>query len=310
MNGAGELRSAHMAVFDKVLCMLEVRFGTASAEQEYAFKTAKQGDRTLDGWAYHVQYWRRALRHRTELTEEMVANIFLDGLNDGEIAKQTRNSMLNVPLSEYTVQTLLARVRQCHKLQLGRQQVQTDRQVAQSMLDKSKVAAGRAGGSGGTGSDGASKPAALKRQMLELGKQLDPNDPMAPCKLGGRHAQQHTNSACPDQQRAGQQQQRMDMPAGLAAAAAEHYGAAAVPAAAGVPQQQAPGPRNNAGFNRQRQGGFNQPPPQQQRNQAPQQAPPGPPPGPRQAAAVAGGGAAPLRCRTCNLDGGHGAGVC
>lgn len=305
MNGAGELRSAHMAVLDKVLLMFEARFGTASAEQEYAFKISKQGERTVDAWAYHVQYWHRALRHRAELTADAVANIFLDGLNDGEIAKQARMSMINAPLSDYTVQTLLSRVRHCVKLQFGRQQVQTERQVAQSMLDKAKAAANKAGGSGGAGSGGTPKPAALKRQMLELASRLDPNDPMAPCKLGGKHAQQHTNSACPDQQHTSQQQ-RIDMPAGLAAAAADDAGAAAVPAAAGAQLQQAPAPRNNAGPNRQRAGGSYQPPQQQQQRNM---APPGPQQGVR-AAAGAGVGAGPSRCRTCNLDGGHGTNVC
>jgi hypothetical protein len=190
LRGQGyKVITPNSAVVVKWLALMPVRFGAATCKQEQEFRLLTQASgQTTEQFANDIQQGQRTLRHRNQITDSVATMQFINGLSERASAEYVRTVMLRLPESQRTVDAALQATVEYEDFTLQELQVNTDKEVACTMLRSSNIPV-------------TPKPESsekeLVKQMMQLGRNLPADHPLAPCRLKGHSG--HSNAQCHQQ---------------------------------------------------------------------------------------------------------------
>ena len=190
-----QLFTPGLAVATKLLLLAEMRFGTATRQQEAEFRTLKQkqGESYRD-LAYRLQLLERTVAHRTVYTALYKATLYLESFTDRDCATWVRSQMLALPAASQTVDKALQYAEAYEEGDLERRQVQQDCEAARRAAGAT-TSVRPPKPSNQAGNDKPLTDAQLLKEINKYARQLSPDHDLAPCILHGPQCR-HTNAAC------------------------------------------------------------------------------------------------------------------
>lgn len=190
-----QLYTPGLAVATKLLLLAEVRFGTATRQQEVEFKTIKQKPtESYRDFAYRLQLLERTVAHRTNYTAGYKATLYIAGLADRGCAAWVSSQMMVQSAASQTVDRALLLAEAYEECGLERQQVQLDIEAARRAAGSSQSARQSKPSTQSSG-DRPLTDAQIVKEMSRMSRQLTPDHDLAPCTLHGPQCR-HTNASC------------------------------------------------------------------------------------------------------------------